>query len=155
MFIMIRYKAGDTVTVRKDVKDGDVSCYAYIWVCSMDRFKGQTVTISSIIRENSYRIKEDCDGHGWGADFFVQYPQIIVDYIEGFKHEHFKWALLISQLSVNDLVCNTFLSGSKFVIRCSSLYDFFRTIDNELAGNYMALYYQLQGVLMQMEARLP
>jgi hypothetical protein len=72
---MMKYKVGDKVRVRKDIKCGEwytnksKSCGALI-TKEMSRFIGNEVTIAAISPYGGYYIKEDDEPHAWEEFLF-------------------------------------------------------------------------------------
>ncbi len=64
----MKYKVGDKVRVREDLKVG--KCYSYYAYCgNMVNFKGKTVTITSVAYD-FYRIEEDKQTSCWTDGMF-------------------------------------------------------------------------------------
>ena len=74
-----KFNIGDKVRVTDAVYPSDDCERGIAWVSSMNKFKGQTVTIKEIIEDysfgvdeeqNSYRIVEDNEKHYWSPIWF-------------------------------------------------------------------------------------
>lgn len=64
----MKYKAGDKVKVRNDLKGGD--CYGTEYFNEdMEKYKGQTVTIEAV-RSDVYYIQEDEETFYWTDEMF-------------------------------------------------------------------------------------
>ena len=64
----MKYKVGDRVRVRRDLKN-DVSYGSRYTVEKMMDYKGNVVTISEV-RQNYYKIEEDEEGWDWTDEMF-------------------------------------------------------------------------------------
>lgn len=74
---MARYKIGDIVRVRKDLKHDGAQYYMYddkkihdSFVWPMDSYTGKEVEIAAITLSGKYRIKDDDYGYNWVDEMF-------------------------------------------------------------------------------------
>ena len=82
----MKYKIGDKVLVRSDLKEGKKYGDEVV-ISDMLFFRGKIVTIEHIDHPNCYRIKEDPDRWNWTDEMFIEKEseEVKSEYLSDFK----------------------------------------------------------------------
>jgi hypothetical protein len=121
---MAKYKIGDKVRIREDLKGGerynDVYCND-----EMAKLAGKIVTIDDIDMEGDYRIEEDIDCYWWSEEMFATYfpedeeatdPMLPIEDEPVIPHMTLRKFLLMTDIKVGGLVITILNSNSDFKI---------------------------------------